>query len=186
MKSLWQTVFFFFLLGERYNLVTPFIPLSHIKKLCQRKPRLSLSTVRTDLSKQTNLACVSWNCVSAYPGCQSMNCFPLTFSPPNSFYHCAFKPVLFVVCALILSTPLSVIYGCISVRGTKCLRLCLMESKPGAWMRLFALELNSLLGRVRTRLELNVRKSLVFLSVRMCEYFWALSWYAYLMQDLIC
>lgn len=36
MKSLWQTVF----LGERYNLVTPFIPLRHIKKLCQKRKSL--------------------------------------------------------------------------------------------------------------------------------------------------
>lgn len=39
MKFLWQTVFFF---GVQYNLVTPFIPLRHIKKLCQKKKPKSL------------------------------------------------------------------------------------------------------------------------------------------------
>lgn len=58
------------------------------------------------------------------------------------------------------------IYGSICVQGAKGLHLCLMESKLGVWMQLFALELKSLLGRVRTRIESNVRKSLVPLGDR--------------------
>lgn len=138
--------------------MTPFIPLRHIKKLFQKSRDLALSLNPVLFSHSSPILALSFEIAHV---CMIPAVTPcIIVLRPFFSYTITVSSIVRSRCCLMcvvqsLSTPLSTIYGS---------TVCLMQSMQVVWMRLFGLELNLTLGSARTRLESNVRNSLVLLG----------------------